>query len=76
MEAKNISDGMAAGRIDPATVPQRTLSTGARMPAIGLGTFGSDHVSAAQIAEADKSAALSNARQKVAHLYQRALRRP
>ena len=32
--------------IDPARVPQRTLQTGARMPAIGLGTFGSDHVPA------------------------------
>ena len=29
--------------IDPATVPQRTLYTGARMPAVGMGTFGSDH---------------------------------
>ncbi len=30
--------------IDPALVPQRILSSGAAMPAIGLGTFGSDHV--------------------------------
>lgn len=30
--------------IDPALVPQRILSSGASMPAIGLGTFGSDHV--------------------------------
>ena len=30
--------------VDPVLVPQRTLYTGARMPAIGLGTFGSDHV--------------------------------
>ena len=43
--------------IDPATVPQRTLSTGAKMPAIGLGTFGSDHVTAAQVAEAVRGAA-------------------
>src|ERR1035438_10280622 len=27
--------------VDPATVPQRKLSRGARMPAVGLGTFGS-----------------------------------
>lgn len=27
---------------DPARVPQKTLYTGARMPALGLGTFGSD----------------------------------
>ena len=32
-------------RIDPSAVPQRTLSSGGRMPGIGLGTFGSDHVS-------------------------------
>lgn len=42
----------SAAPVDPAAVPQRTLYTGARMPAVGLGTFGSDHVSAAQIAEA------------------------
>ena len=29
--------------IDPASVPQRTLYTGAKMPAVGMGTFGSDH---------------------------------
>jgi alcohol dehydrogenase (NADP+) len=39
------------GPIDPALIPQRTLYTNARMPAIGLGTFGSDSVSAAEIAE-------------------------
>ena len=33
------------------------LAGGARMPAIGLGTFGSDHVSAEAVAEAVKSAA-------------------
>ena len=38
-------------------VPLRTLYTGARMPALGLGTFGSDHVSAAKIAEAVEGAA-------------------
>jgi diketogulonate reductase-like aldo/keto reductase len=42
--------------IDPARVPQRVLATGARMPAVGLGTFGSDHVTAAQVAEAVKGA--------------------
>lgn len=30
--------------IDPAAVPVRTIAGGARMPAIGLGTFGSDRV--------------------------------
>ena len=43
--------------IDPDLVPHRTLSSGARMPAIGLGTFGSDHVSADQIAQAVQEAA-------------------
>ena len=46
-----------AATINPAAVPQRTLYTGARMPAVGLGTFGSDHVSAREIAEAVKGAA-------------------
>lgn len=35
----------------------RRLYTGARMPAIGLGTFGSDHVTAGEIAAAVKGAA-------------------
>ena len=43
--------------IDPVAIPQRTLSTGAKMPAIGLGTFGSDHVSAGEIATAVEGAA-------------------
>src|SRR5580658_5139043 len=43
--------------IDPASVPQRALYTGAAMPAIGLGTFGSDHVTPAQVAEAVRGAA-------------------
>ncbi len=38
-------------------VPYRTLYTGARMPAIGLGTFGSDRVSADEIAAAVRGAA-------------------
>jgi len=43
--------------VDPATVPQRVLSSGARMPAIGLGTFGSDHAQPDEIACAVKGAA-------------------
>ena len=43
--------------IDPAAIPQRKLKTGAVMPAIGLGTFGSDHVTPRQVAEAVKGAA-------------------
>ena len=38
--------------IDPNLVPKRKLHTGAEMPAIGLGTFGSDHVTHQQVAEA------------------------
>jgi diketogulonate reductase-like aldo/keto reductase len=46
-----------ADAVDPASVPQRILYTGAEMPAIGLGTFGSDHVSHRAVAETVKSAA-------------------
>ncbi|WP_125714360.1 aldo/keto reductase [Companilactobacillus kedongensis] len=38
--------------IDPSTVPSYTLSTGEKMPAIGMGTFGSDHFSAEDISDA------------------------
>ena len=39
-------------QVDPNTVPTRQLYTGANIPAIGLGTFGSDHVSPDQVARA------------------------
>lgn len=42
--------------VDPALVPSRTLAAGAKMPAIGLGTFGSDHAPAQLIAEAVRGA--------------------
>ena len=38
--------------VDPASVPSRTLYTGTKMPAIGLGTFGSDKYSAEEVAQA------------------------
>jgi len=50
-----MSSNMAT--IDPAAIPQRRLESGATMPGIGLGTFGSDHVSPAQVADAVRGAA-------------------
>jgi alcohol dehydrogenase (NADP+) len=38
-------------------IPQRRIWTGAKMPGIGLGTFGSDHVSHREVADAVKAAA-------------------
>jgi len=49
----------ATDAVDPASVPQRQLRSGAKMPAIGLGTFGSDHVPHAAVADAVKLAAPS-----------------
>src|SRR3974390_2066259 len=48
---------LSAGGVDPKLVPQRLLNTGATMPSIGLGTFGSDHVSSEAVADAVKTAA-------------------
>ena len=42
----------AADGVDPNLVPKMTLPTGAALPAIGLGTFGSDNYTTDQIAEA------------------------
>lgn len=47
----------AEAGVDPASVPQRTLASGARVPALGLGTFGSDHVSPQEVADAVRYAA-------------------
>jgi alcohol dehydrogenase (NADP+) len=44
-------------KIDPNLVPKRELYTGAKIPAIGLGTFGSDRFTASEIAEAVLGAA-------------------
>jgi diketogulonate reductase-like aldo/keto reductase len=43
---------LAVKPVDPALVPRFKLSSGATIPAIGLGTFGSDHYSAAEVAAA------------------------
>lgn len=42
--------------IDPKLVPQRTLYTGAKMPGIGMGTFGSDRFTPEQISNAVRGA--------------------
>ena len=42
--------------IDPAKIPQRTLYTGAKMPAVGMGTFGSDHATPEQVRDAVRGA--------------------
>lgn len=46
------SFALAADGVDPDKVAKRTLYTGAKIPAVGLGTFGSDSYSADQIAKA------------------------
>src|SRR5208283_2933481 len=43
--------------VDPKTVPHKIVYTGAKIPAIGLGTFGSDRYSGEAIAEAVVGAA-------------------
>ncbi len=43
---------IAPDAVDPARIPHCTLPTGATIPALGLGTFGSDHVSGEQVAAA------------------------
>ncbi|MDR1304213.1 MAG: aldo/keto reductase [Verrucomicrobiales bacterium] len=47
----------AADGVNPQQVPSRALPSGAKIPAIGLGTFGSDSVSGAEVAAAVVGAA-------------------
>jgi len=44
-------------RVETSNIPCRTLSSGAKMPAIGLGTFGSDKYGPAEVAAAVREAA-------------------
>jgi len=53
----NQTNPIESDKIDPKLVPQRTLYTGAKMPGIGMGTFGSDRFTAEQVADAVKGAA-------------------
>lgn len=39
-------------RVDPSAVPRRPMPNGGAMPVVGLGTFGSDHASPDEVAEA------------------------
>ena len=47
---------IAADGVDPAEVPVKVVASGAKMPVVGLGTFGSDSVSGEAIATAVKEA--------------------
>lgn len=58
MEERNSgSFAIADDGVDPGDVPYRAAYTGAKVPAVGLGTFGSDRFSGEHIAEAVKGAA-------------------
>lgn len=57
MEQQNFASfALDADAVDPAKVPAKTLYTGAKIPAVGLGTFGSDNYSGEVVAEAVKGA--------------------
>lgn len=43
-------------RIDPCVVPKKRLYTGAELPCVGMGTFGSDRVSPEEVSEAVEGA--------------------
>lgn len=47
---------IAEDSIDPNIVPKKTLYTGASIPTVGIGTFGSDRFTGDEIAEAVKGA--------------------
>lgn len=43
--------------IDPNIIPKKRLNNGETIPTIGMGTFGSDHITATQVANAVISSA-------------------
>lgn len=49
---EHVSFALASDGVDPEQVPQKTLYTGAKIPAVGIGTFGSDRFSGERVAEA------------------------
>lgn len=55
MNIKNLFQPARDG-VDPRLVPHRTLYTGAKIPGVGLGTFGSDRYSGVEVAKAVKEA--------------------
>jgi alcohol dehydrogenase (NADP+) len=55
-------DQKVSQKVEPTAVPQRRLASGALMPTVGLGTFGSDHVPHERVAEAVKTAAVQGYR--------------
>lgn len=57
MQPMTAARNQEAETVDPSIIPSRTLASGAKIPAIGLGTFGSDHVSHDAVAEAVRYAA-------------------
>jgi len=48
----NSTFAIAPDGVNPAAVPHRTLYTGAKIPSVGLGTFGSDRFSMKEVADA------------------------
>jgi alcohol dehydrogenase (NADP+) len=57
MQSVHESLFLSTNAVNPSTIPHRTLNSGAKMPAIGLGTFGSDHVPPSIVADAVRCAA-------------------
>ena len=51
-ETGSTPEGQPSNGINPATVPYKVMPNGARIPAIGMGTFGSDSVSPERVADA------------------------